>query len=625
MAYLSPQQIMQRISSISTLRDVYELFVGDMLRVYRLLPKRICALVWLLFGGMLIVATMEVLSLTILAFLGMSVAAPQATSSHPIFRALLSLFPFLGDLYVNPINFVLFVSVIVFLVFMAKNLFHAFVMWGVSRVSELISLHLGSLMLHRFLCSPYIWHISKDSSRSYGALSGRDSMGSMLVQLLSMYTYSLTAFALFITLLSATPAAIFGAILATALIATLVYATIKGRIDRAGHSVMRSAQGQGKSLMDAINGIREVLIYRQQKVFHQAYVTACLEGSKARSFLSIAPPIPTWILESVGMGVIPLSIWVLAMKEGTDLGKVASVISLVMLTAWRILPMVNRVLSLLISVRSMRPQTMVSLAVFEEMRALPTVELPAPDPNFTFNSELALDNICFRYPGAKQDALHGISLTIRKGSQIGFVGLSGAGKSTIVAVLSGLMEPSSGRILTDGKPMGREQFAAYMLRVGYVPQTPYILAGSIADNVAFSQWGQKYDRDRVLRACHMAALDLVEHGAGIDTMVGERGAGLSGGQAQRVSIARALFCDPGMLILDESTSSLDQANEDAIMQTINSYRGSITTVIVAHRLTTLKNCDYLFWLERGQLRDHGPTALILARYKEHMGRLAAAK
>ena len=481
-----------------------------------------------------------------------------------------------------------------------------------------MSIHLGSMILHRYLCSPYMWHISSDSGRTFQALSARDAMGQLLIQIMCVWVYALTALALFVTLLSATPAVILGAVLTTAFIAALLYNLVKRQVDQSGKDLLKASQAQTTSLMNAINGIREVLIYRQQPVFYSAYLTACREGARPRSFLTIASQMPTWVLECLGIGVIPFSIWVLSVRGDVSLTTVVVVISLVMLTAWRILPMVTRSLSVLIAVRSLRPQAMTSLEVFEEMRKTPTVELPDPDPDFCFEKSIGLDHVSFRYPTAGEDALKDITLSVPKGSQVGFIGLSGAGKSTIVGIFSGLFEPREGDLLIDGHPMNREQRAAYMPRVGYVPQTPYIMAGTIAGNVAFSEWGKPYDRERVERACRMAALDLVERGDGIDTVLGERGAGLSGGQAQRVSIARALYCNPEILILDESTSSLDQANENAIMQTINTWRGKITTIIVAHRLTTLENCDYIFWLESGRLVGHGPALEMLARYRAHL-------
>jgi ABC-type multidrug transport system fused ATPase/permease subunit len=155
------------------------------------------------------------------------------------------------------------------------------------------------------------------------------------------------------------------------------------------------------------------------------------------------------------------------------------------------------------------------------------------------------------------------------------------------------------------------------MQVGYVSQTPYIMPGTLAENVAFSQWGKPYNEERVRWACRLAALDIAET-RGIEMPIGEKGAGLSGGQAQRLSIARALYVNPSLLILDEATSSLDTAVETAIMNTIYSLPKSITIVIIAHRLSTVRRCDILLWIDKGKLVEFGSTDVVLPKYTEFL-------
>lgn len=602
-------------------RSIYDLLFRDLVRVYRLLDRRIRVSIWVLFGCMLVTAALECGAIGTLAFLGMSMASPTATAAHPIYSKVLKTFPALTALYKDPARFVFITSLAVLCIFAMKNAFQAFVAWRTAVIGESISLYLGAQILHRFLYSPYMWHISSDSVRMHHALGGKQYLSSLLIQLLNTHAYAITAIALFVTLLSATPNVVFLVMLGTATAAACVYRALKNRIDHAAQKANEAAQKQGAAQLNALNGIREVLIYRQQEMFHKAYVDACQSGASSRSFLAMAPPLPSWILETVGVSIIPLSVWLLAVQRGADTATLASVISLVLLTAWRILPMVNRSLGALISVRGARPHAITSIERLEEMRALPSLELPPPDPDFTLNNGVILRNVSFRYPTAKQDSLQDITLSLPQGRQIGFIGRSGAGKSTLAGIISGLMEPTSGELLVDDEPLDKPRLAAYMLRVGYVPQSPYILSGTVAENVAFSKWGQPIDEERVLRACRMASLDIVEKGLGTKTRVGERGVGLSGGQAQRVSLARALFCDPSILILDEATSSLDQANENAIMTSIAALRDRVITVIVAHRLSTIENCDYLYWLENGLLYGEGTPEEILPAYKEFMKRL----
>ena len=213
------------------------------------------------------------------------------------------------------------------------------------------------------------------------------------------------------------------------------------------------------------------------------------------------------------------------------------------------------------------------------------------------------------------ESLSHISLSISHGEQIGFIGASGSGKTTLAGILCGLMNMREGRMLVDGEPLTDSRRAAYIQRVGYVSQSPYIFNGTVAENVAFSQWGKPYDEERVKEACHMAALDIVEKDSkGILYPIGDNGAGLSGGQAQRVYIARALYARPDVLILDESTSALDIGTEQAITENIQKLKGHLTIIIIVHRLSTVERCDRLFWVEEGQLHKVGTPAELLPEY-----------
>lgn len=255
------------------------------------------------------------------------------------------------------------------------------------------------------------------------------------------------------------------------------------------------------------------------------------------------------------------------------------------------------------------------LGCLEAIQAHPPIIPPDPDPTFSFTHDITLDKVDFRYPGAQKDSLVQLSFSIRKGEQLGIIGPSGAGKSTLVGILCGLLPIHGGALRVDGKELSPNERAAYIRSIGYVPQAPYILQGTVAKNVAFSQWGKPYDAEKVFRACRMAALDFVEKDPrSIEYPIGERGSGLSGGQVQRVSIARALYTAPDILILDESTSALDLGTESAIMDTIASLKGHLTIIIVAHRLSTVEHCDRLIWMENGRIHHIGTPQEILPEY-----------
>jgi ABC-type multidrug transport system fused ATPase/permease subunit len=304
---------------------------------------------------------------------------------------------------------------------------------------------------------------------------------------------------------------------------------------------------------------------------------------------------------------------------GVPMPVIVGSLSMLMLTAWRVLPIVSRTLGYIVSIRGLRTAALRCLARLETFITEEPKPLPEQDPSFRFEKSLVLEKAGFTYPGGRRPALKCLSLSINHGEKVGLIGASGAGKSTLALLLAGLVRPETGRFMVDGQELSPTGRAAYMLLVGLVPQNPILLPGTVADNVAFSRWGEKYDRQAVEEACRGAAMDFVfEHSKGIDRALDSGGQGLSGGQAQRVAIARVLFARPEIIIFDEATSALDQANENLIASTIKKLNKETTVIIIAHRLTTVENCDRLVWLEKGQVRAEGSPAGILPNYRAEM-------
>jgi ABC-type multidrug transport system fused ATPase/permease subunit len=301
------------------------------------------------------------------------------------------------------------------------------------------------------------------------------------------------------------------------------------------------------------------------------------------------------------------------------MARISGIMGFMAAVAWRGLPVVNRLVDAVATLRGGLPYLRKIVQLVGLERSLSAELLPLADTPLEplpFARDIVLDHVTFRYPEASSTAVRDVSLRIEAGSMVGLVGLSGAGKSTLVNLLTGLIPPESGEVLVDGLPVTNSNFSAWMRKIGYVAQAPYIIDASLAENVALSRWGDPIDRERVLQCCRMAALDFLEDlEKGIDTILGDRGTRLSGGQAQRVAIARALYSEPELIIFDEATSSLDMKNEKAIHETILSLREHVTMVIIAHRLTTVEGCDSLIWLEKGRIHKLGGIGDILPEYE----------
>jgi ATP-binding cassette subfamily C protein len=217
-----------------------------------------------------------------------------------------------------------------------------------------------------------------------------------------------------------------------------------------------------------------------------------------------------------------------------------------------------------------------------------------------FREEIRLRDLGYRYPGAKRDSLWGVNLTIRRGEAIGFVGATGSGKSTLVDLVLGVLQPSRGSIAVDGRDI-RSCLNSWQRKLGYVPQAFFLVDGSVRQNVAFGIEAEHVDDLRLAQAVKAAELDklVARLPNGLDTVIGERGVRLSGGERQRVAIARALYNDPEVLVMDEATSALDNTTEAAVIDAVEALKGDRTLLIVAHRLSTVRRCDRIVFLKDG--------------------------
>ena len=226
---------------------------------------------------------------------------------------------------------------------------------------------------------------------------------------------------------------------------------------------------------------------------------------------------------------------------------------------------------------------------------------------------IALDQVTKTYPGDVK-ALKGISLRIKKGEFVFVVGQSGSGKTTLFKLLLKEMEPTSGTILVDDKPLTESRAAAFAKCIGYVPQAPFLFPGTLAENIAFSHWGKQWDEKLVRDACRRASIDFVDtHPMGLSQPIGENGVGLSGGQAQRVSIARAMYTNPSIMIFDEATSALDNESEKVVQDSLEKLAKNRTTFVIAHRLSTIKNAQRILVLTEEGIAEEGTHEELLEK------------
>lgn len=358
--------------------------------------------------------------------------------------------------------------------------------------------------------------------------------------------------------------------------------------------------------LEAIQGSKEVLVTNRQEYFVNQYRKCRIGSDKATIKNAIGTNAPTYIIEAVCVTGLMALIAVRVLHEA-DVAEMVSQLSVIAVAAFRILPSLGAVLSYVNSIIYHIPSLAASYETIDLVRKLDEKEKSEKKiadeelAQINFTDELALSHITFQYPRRDNKVLDDLSLCIKKGTSVAFIGASGAGKTTLADIILNLFEPQQGEITMDGYNI-RQLKGQWNKIVGYVPQSVYLTDASIRRNIAFGVEEAEIDDNKVWKALEMAQLKPFVEGLSeqLDTVVGEWGIQFSGGQRQRVAIARALYGEPDILILDEATAALDNETETAVMESIDALQGIKTLIIVAHRLTTIRNCDEIYEIKDGQ-------------------------
>ena len=362
-----------------------------------------------------------------------------------------------------------------------------------------------------------------------------------------------------------------------------------------------------KALNQGLGGIKDARVLNREEEFIDKFRIETYESSKLKTYIKFIQQIPRPVVETTAvLGM--LAVAVLLVWQERSMGAIIPILTLFAMATVRLMPSVQQLVSNYTNLR----YNMVSLEpLYNDLKELQEynakfLEDRNSNQSLELDEQIEIRNVSYRYPQGDVQALSEVSLTIPKGKAVAFVGASGAGQTTIVDLILGLLEPEEGKILVDGHPINNS-ISAWQKNIGYIPQSIYLADESLRSNIAFGLPEAKVDDSKVWEAIRLAQLETMMNNLprGLDTIVGEHGTRLSGGQRQRVGIARALYHNPKVLIMDEATSALDNITEKQITSAIESLRGERTLIMIAHRLTTVKNCDKLYFMEEGRIIQEG--------------------
>ncbi|QHC60057.1 ABC transporter ATP-binding protein [Rathayibacter sp. VKM Ac-2760] len=489
-------------------------------------------------------------------------------------------------------------------VFVLKSIGTIVFRWWLLGRTTRVSADASTELLRRYVLSPYAVHRSRRLSEVYRNINDSTVQASgVLLGVLGIASDALVLVALVGVLLVASPiATVFAAVFFAVLLGG-VQALLRRRQARLGEELAGAALETWQFLLPSLDGFREARLSSSASRLVAGFGAAKHRTAQASRTLSIVSELPKYLLE-IGFVVAIIGISGILLATGSS-AEALSVLGVFAAASLRALPTLNRISATFAIIRSGQAGLGIVKGAAEELEALGAHD-ETPGGGGRFRGDIVLEDVSYRYPDSDRDVIRGVSLTIAENATTAFVGSSGAGKSTLLDLVLGLLEPTEGRLLCGGRPIGAD-LAGWYAGLGVVPQDVFLLDASFAANIAFGVPSDEVDLDRVREVVRTAQLEeFVEQlPLGLETRVGERGVRLSGGQRQRIGLARALYRRPAILVLDEATSALDNKTEHEISKAVAALHGSMTVLIVAHRLSTVRGADRLLFLDDGRIEGAG--------------------
>ncbi len=477
--------------------------------------------------------------------------------------------------------------------------------WASTRLSFAAGADLSTNIYRRTLYQPYAVHVARNSSEVINGISGKSTIAINTINMtLILVSSTVMLIAILVVLLAVEPLIAITAFGGFGFIYMVVIYLSRSQLRINSQIVSRESTLVIKSLQEGLGGIRDVLIDGSQAVYCQIYQAADTRLRRAEGNSYFISNSPRYGIEAFGMILIAALAYSLAQQDD-GIAKAIPVLGALALGAQRLLPVLQAAYSSWSIIRGGQSSLQDALDLLDQPLpdyAVLSTKLPLP-----FSQTISLKQISFRYTSQSPWVLKDLNLNIAKGSRVGFIGVTGSGKSTLLDIVMGLLQPTGGELYVDGRSICSANHRDWQVHIAHVPQAIFLADSTIEENIAFGVPREQIDPNRVRQAAKQAQISTIVESwpKQYQTIVGERGIRLSGGQRQRIGIARALYKQADVIIFDEATSALDNETEQAVMQAIESLSQDLTVLIIAHRLTTLKNCTQIVELENGNIKRIG--------------------
>ncbi|MFP4514866.1 MAG: ABC transporter ATP-binding protein [Parcubacteria group bacterium] len=606
-----------------------------------ILPPKDKLKVILLIVLMIIAGLLEVISIGLLSGFVAGVADPDILLNNQYVSSILSVLNIDSQRQI-----LVFGTISLILIFLLKNIYLIGYKYIQSRFIYNRYRSISSRLFKIYMHVPYSFHLNRNSASLIRNVSteSRFIATNVMLPMLHITTEFVMALSIIILLLSVQPLVTLFTLITLGAVSFAFLKLTKKTMKRHGKKALEEREGIIKTANEGIGGFKEVTLTGRKPWFIRKFENSMLSLSKAEIFQQTTKQSVSPIIETIAIAGILLIAFIL-LKQGHSLAILSSILALFALSIRRLLPAINNIISQYNSLRyhaySVDPiyEDLTNLEKYQNIDSLNNIDKEDKDnkekkdnnkdekeninkeedkkENNFLKKQIEIKNLDFKYQKDQELILKNISLSIKQGQAVALVGSTGSGKTTLADLILGLLKPSSGKIEVDKKDI-YSNISKWQSNIGYIPQFIYLSDDSIKNNIAFGLEEDEINEEKLQKAIEVSQLKefISQLPEKENTKIGERGIRLSGGQRQRIGIARALYDNPEVLVMDEATSSLDNITEKFIIEAIEKLKRNRTIIIIAHRLSTVKNCDTLYILKQGRIIDQGTYNELIAKNKE---------
>jgi len=560
----------------------------------------------ILFGLVnIIVLFLELLSFSIFIPFLLALTSMDKLLENDLFLYLLTIFQIQQS---DTKNIILLLFAILIIVFFIKNLFIGLSSFFKYKLISNIESKLTSSVFQKYLRKPYVFHTSENSSIGIRNILNETSLfvGSYLGSILNIIIETMVLIGIFSILFLNEPVITTKLVIYFSVLSTIFFFMFNKKYISIGKIRQKHAGTRLKYLQQGMQGIKEVIAFNIQDFILSYFTKSNLEVIKSSQFAIFINTIPKLIMETLAIGVI-LIIFLTTKEIHNDVNKHIFVLGLIAVAAFRLFPAILKILLAINALQYSKPSIKVLTQIYEDdFKNINTHEINENTnirEQFNFSNCIEVRNLKFKYPNAENYIFTNLNLTIKMGENIGIMGATGSGKSTFVDLILGILNPVKGEICCDNKNITYQLYSWRNL-IGYVSQFPYLLDDTIEANIAIGEDKHQISRERVINSLEIANLKnfVLNQPNSYQTLVGEKGAQLSGGQIQRLAIARALYKNPKILLLDEATASVDAETQKNILNDLNKNKKDFTIISISHDKDALVHCDKIYHLENNKLK-----------------------